>query len=184
MELIRDCTCCENHLLPGEEIEWKSRPGTFPLLTKDSKGSLLLRWILCAAILVAITVLYAIVAQNKGVAFNYIVELILVIAAVYISITPILDWKKLQKKTCYYVTNKRIILMSGSNLYALNRAGINMKWVPADDDSVHILFGACQNKPSGTWRRYAIAPDPQDFAGFVFYGVQVEKDRLKELLSV
>ena len=181
MKVIRECACCENHLLPEEEILWKSRPGTFPLVTKES--GLLLRWIICAIALIGVTVAYAVAARHTGAPFHVFVVLIVAVALAYIAIVPILDWRNLQNKTHYYVTNKRIILMSGKTLYALNRTGLNMKCIEADD-SIHVLFGSGITRPAHSWRRYTVAPDPQSDPGFVFYGVSVGKDRLKEILSL
>ena len=181
MEFIRDCICCENHLLPDEEIVWKSRPGTFPLITKES--GLLMRWIICAVLLVGLTAAYIAAAQRTSAPFHVFVVLIIFVALAYIAIVPILDWKSLLNKTHYYVTNKRVILLSGKNLYALCRTGLNMKCVEADG-GVHILFGSGVTRPAHSWRRYTVAPDPQSDPGFVFYGVSVGKDRLKEILSL
>ena len=181
MEFIRDCNRCEDHLLPDEEIVWKSRPGVFPLVTKES--GLLARWIICAVALVALTVAYLIAVQRTGAPFHIFVVLIIAVALAYIAIVPIQDWKRLQKKTHYYVTSKRVILMSGKNLYALNRTGLIMKCVEADG-GIHVLFGACVTRPARSWRRYTVIPDPQSDPGFVFYCVSEGKDRLKEILSL
>lgn len=181
MEFIRDCSCCEKHLLPDEEIVWKSRPGSFPLVTKES--GLLARWIICAVLLVALTAAYIIAARQTGAPFHVFVVLIIVVALAYIAIVPIQDWKSLQNKTYYYVTNKRVILMSGKNLYALSRTGLITKCVEADS-GIHVLFGSGTTRPARSWRRYTVVPDPQSDPGFVFYGVAEGKDRLKEILSL
>lgn len=188
MEVYRECKIYEEILLPEEEVEWQGKPGTFPVLASECKTALLVRWIVCAALFVVLTVLYAVAASHVGAPFYILVELAIFVALAYISIIPIQDWKNIQKKAHYYVTNKRVILAVGKSLYALNRSGINTKCIPAEGDSVHISFGSCADKAGRTYRRYTVMPEIDDDDpsknGFVFYGVHVGKDRLKDLLSV
>ena len=188
MEVYRDCKSYEEILLPQEEVEWQGKPAAFPLLTQENKTALLTRWIGCAVLFVALTILYTVLASSLGAPFYPLVVLVLFIALGYFSIIPFQDRKTIQKKGHYYVTNKRVILAVGRNLYALNRSGINTQYIPAEGDSAHILFGSCVSKASRTYRRYAVMPEIDDDDpsknGFVFYGVKVGKDRLKELLSV
>lgn len=188
MEVYRDCKSYEEVLLPEEEVVWQGKPANLPILSKETKTALVLRWIGCAAAFVILTILYAVAAQNVGASFNILVVLAFVVVFGYSAVIPFTDHKSLQKKVFYYVTNKRVILMSGKDIYALNRAGINTKVVEGDCDSVHILFGSCVKKTGRQFRRYTVLPevdgsDPSK-NGFVFYGVSVGKDRLKNLLSV
>ena len=126
---------------------------------------------------------YYIAVQRTGAPFHTFVVLIIAAGLAYISLVPVLDWKSLQSKTHYYVTNKRVILLSNKNLYALCRAGLNMKCIETDA-GLHILFGASITKSARSWRRYTVVPDPQSAPGFVFYGIDVGKDRLKDILSL
>lgn len=188
MEVYRECKIYEEILLPEEEVEWQGKPETLPLLTSECKTAVLVRWIVCAALFVVLTILYAVLASNAGAPFHLVVVLVLFVALAYISIIPIQDRNNIHKKVHYYVTNKRVILAVGKSLYALNRNGINTKCIPSDCDCVHISFGSCADKAGRTYRRYTVMPEIDDDDpsknGFVFYGVKVGKDRLKDLLSV
>lgn len=188
MEVYRECQNYNEVLLPEEKIEWQGTPEAFPLLTKENKTALLIRWISCAVLFVGTSILYAFLAARVDAPFNPLVVIVIFIALAYISIIPFQDWKNIQKKVCYYVTNKRVILSTGKNLYALSRSGINVKCLPAEGDCVHILFGSCVNKAGQSYRRYAVMPEVDDDdpskSGFVFYCVNADKEKLKDFLSV
>lgn len=186
MEIKRGFESLDKALLPDERVEWKGRPAPFPLLTEESRNSIVLQWILCAVACVAITAVYAAVAINAQVGINPIMELIIVAACVFVAVTPIRDRYEVQKKVSYYVTNKRVILVSGDNFYALNRSGIKVEARKGAGGTINLLFGSCVGMAPHKWRRAASLPeiDDEDLSknGFVFYNIQQDKAYLERLL--
>lgn len=184
MEITRDCQNFKRTLLPDETVVWSGRSQKTPLLAPEVKAGLLVRWIACAVIFAALIVLYTVFANLAGTEFNALVVLVLVVAFGCIALVPVKDWNTIQKKAYYYVTNKRVILVSGSTVYALNRNGINTKTVHAEEGAVHVLFGSCVDIAAKKYRRFTALPEAGDNdSGFVFYAVQEGKSELENLLS-
>lgn len=188
MEVTRECRNYEKTLLPDETVVWSGRPQKTPLLSSEVKTNLLVRWIVCAVLFAALTVLYTVFARLAGTEFNAIVVLVLVVAFGCIALVPVKDWNTIQKKAHYYVTNKRVILVSGSTVYAISRNGINTEIVHAEGDAVHVLFGSCVGIAARKYRRFTALPETDDNnhskSGFVFYAVREGKSELENLLSV
>ena len=188
MEITRDCKSYEDALLPDEQVEWAGAPERLPLLTSENKRPVLLRWICCAFVFVALTAAYTGLMLHAQARFNVVVELVLFAACAFAAYLPVQDWLELQKKTRYYVTNKRVILAVGKNVYALNRSGIKAECKRAEGGAVHILWGSCVGMPARKYRRAAVMPlmDDADLSqnGFVFYHVKEGKAELEALFSV
>lgn len=186
MEVKRGCEGYEKVLLPDEQVEWKGRPEPFRLLTEETKRSVLLQWVLCAVVCVALSVLYIAAVANSEAHFSIIVELVIIAACAFVAFTPIRDKIEVQKKAGYYVTNKRVILTVGDNFYALNRGGIKVERRRTGDGNLNVLFGSCVGMPDRKCRRAAILPeiDDEDLGknGFVFYNVKQDADLLERLL--
>lgn len=188
MEVTRECKNYEEALLPDEQVQWTGKAEDFPLLTKENRGWVLLRWICSGVILVALTVLYAAAAVCGVATFNIFAELLVIAACGYVSYIPVGDWIKIRKNVRYYVTNKRVILTTGKTVYALNRSGIKAECKSAEGGAVHILFGSCVGMSSRKYRRATVLPEVEDADlsknGFVFYNVKEGRAGLEKLLSI
>ena len=188
MEITRECKDYRTVLLRDEQVEWEGRSGSFPLMTPENRANLIFRWIFCAALLVILSASYIAATVLIPTKFHVQVILILLVVFAYAGILPVLDWKNIQKKTRYVVTNKRVILASGKNVFALNRSGIHVECKKTAEGGVHILFGSCTKASTHKYRYRVIVPesDSSDLSknGFVFYNVVEGQDRLKELLSI
>lgn len=186
MEIKRGFNNLDKAWLPDEQVEWKGRPAPFPLMTEDSRKSILLQWVLCVVACVAVTAAYVAVAINAQVGIHPIVELVIIAACIFVAVTPLRDRYELQKKVSYYVTNKRVILVSGDNFYALNRNGIKVEVRKGAGGTINLLFGSCVKMPPHKWRRAASLPeiDDEDLSknGFVFYNIQQDKSYLERLM--
>lgn len=188
MEITRECKDYRSILLPDEQVEWEGRSGSIPLVTKENRASLTARWILFAAALVILSAAYIAAAVLIPAKFHVLVIVIFLAMFAYGGILPILDWKNIQKNARYAVTNKRVILSTGKNVFALNRSGIHVECRNGADGGIHILFGSCTKMPAHKYRYGVIMPESDDSDlsrnGFVFYNVTENKDKLKELLSL
>lgn len=188
MEIIRECKDYRSILLPDEQVEWEGRSGSIPLVTNENRTSLTVRWIMFAAALVILSAAYIAAAVLIPTKFHAIVIVILLAMFAYGGILPVLDWKNIQKKARYVVTNKRVILSTGKNVFALNRNGIHVECRSSEAGGVHILFGSCTKMNAHKYRYGVIMPETDDSDlsknGFVFYNVTDGKDKLKKLLSL
>ena len=173
-------------LMADEQILWKGGCEPFPLVTPLNKKSLLVRWVLCAALFVILSVAYVLLSLRTA-GFSIVVELVLLVIFAYVAGVPLLDHNKLVKKCGYYVTDKRIISAVGySEVFPISRAGLKLRAVPAENGCVHLLFGAATELPEKKLPLNAIAPIKSEkgegVVGLVFFNVK-DTPALHELLN-
>lgn len=166
-------------LKDDETVLWTGRPEPFKLVNETNKKSLTLRWIICGALFVLLTVLYTVFTVGSPAGFKPAVVIVLVIIFGYLMLAPVLDHNKAQKKCQYIVTDKRVLSAIGDNaVYAVGRAGLKLKAVPAEAGCVHLLFGAAADKLSASkYMVKALVPikaegGGDEIVGLVFYNVK------------
>lgn len=165
-------------LLEGEEAQWLGRPERFSLLSKDYKGSLILRWIIAAVVLAALIIAYSVWVAGSAAKFNTILVLIIVLACVYIFvIIPVMDRFTLMNRTFFCVTNKRVLVfVSDRAPISLNRAGLNFSIINGENGCSHIAFGAAAKMRSHRLRIGTITPPTSEKGdtpiGAVFYNIK------------
>jgi len=171
-------------LRPEEEVQWAGSCQPFPLVCAENKAPMIIRWILSALVAAALSIVYAVWIGNSGGQYNVIVELIILVACVYVAVLmPVLDRRTLMRDAAYFVTNKRVIVLMGDRpAIALNRAGLNMKVVDGPNGCSHVLLGAAINIKPRKYRITTILPpaDKEGIAptGAVFY--QIKKGSLPD----
>lgn len=184
MDITRDCKDYKNTLLPDEHVIWSGKPDNVPLLSEENRKALPTRWIACAVAFVALTAAYIVLLAQSGRSFSFLVELLLLVACGWIAYIPVMDWNDLRRKTSYYVTNKRVILVVGKNVYALNRAGIKVSCEQTKDGVTHILWGASENILPRRYRRLTVIPDTLDENPcLIFYHVNESAAKLQDLTA-
>lgn len=182
MDITRDCTDYKKTLLPDEKVIWSGKPDGVPLLTAENRKSLILRWIACAVAFVVLTAAYVALLLINAKSFSFIVEAVFLIACAWIAYMPVVDWNDLRHKTSYYITNKRVILVVGKSVYALNRTGIKVTIKDTPDGVTHILWGAGDNIPPHRYRRLTVIPDALDENPcLIFYYVRESAENLRYL---
>lgn len=175
-------------LMDQEEVQWLGRPEPFPLLSKDYKGNLILRWIIVAAVLVAIIVAYTVWAVLTGTSYSTVLVIVLILACIYIfAIIPYMDRFSLMKRTFFCVTNKRVLVfVSDRAPTLLNRAGLKYSLISAENGCTHVAFGAATKMKPHRLRVGTITPPTDDTAknavGAVFYNIK-NAEELTNLLS-
>ena len=180
---IADLTSQEQYrlsrqLMEGEEAQWMGRPEPFSLLSKDYKGSLILRWIVAAVVLTGLIVAYSIWAIQAQAKYNIILVAVLVLACIYIFVViPLMDRFSLMKRTFFCVTNKRILVfVSDRAPTTLNRSGLKLSLVNAENGCAHIAFGSATKLKPYRLRIGTITPPTDDSGnvttGAVFYNIK------------
>lgn len=175
-------------LLEQENVQWLSRPEPFPLLSKDYKGSLILRWIIAAAVLAALIIAYTVWSIQSGSEYNLLLVLIAILACIYIFVViPYMDRFSLMKRTFFCVTNKRVLVfVSDRTPTMLNRTGLKYNLVAAENGCTHVAFGTAAAMKPYRLRVGTITPPADDTTknavGAVFYNIK-GVDELSNILS-
>lgn len=165
------------NLQADETVLWDSRPEAFPLKNEANKKSLLMRWVICAALFAVLTAAYTIYSLRIPAGFKPVVVIILALVFGYLMLTPVLDRNKVQKKCRYLVTDKRAIVAVGDNgFHAVSRAGLKVDAIPAENGCVHLLLGAAADTPEKKYLTRTFVPvkaeGTEDVTGIVFYNVK------------
>lgn len=175
-------------LMEQEEVQWLGRPEPFPLLSKDYKGSLILRWIIVAAVLAVLIIAYIVWAVQSGTEYSLLLVIIAILACIYIFvIIPCMDRFSLMKRAFFCVTNKRVmVFVSDRTPTLLNRTGLKYNLVAAENGCTHVAFGAASVMKHHRLRVGTITPPTDDTAknavGAVFYNIKDAED-LANILS-
>ena len=175
-------------LMDQEEVQWLGRPEPFSLLSKDYKGSLILRWVIVTVVLAAMIIAYTVWAIQTGASYSTMLVVILVLACIYIFvIIPYMDRFSLMKRTFFCVTNKRVmVFVSDRTPTLLNRAGLKHNLISAENGCAHIAFGTATSIKPHRLRVSTITPPTDDTAknavGAVFYNIK-NAEELTNLLS-
>jgi len=163
-------------LLKDETVLWVGRPEPFPLTNKSNKMALMLRWIVCAVLLVALSAGYVVYSMGIPAGFKPSVIVVFVVVFGFIMLSPVFDHNKVIKKCLYIVTDKRVIVaVSDTGFHAVGRAGLKVNALPAENGCVHLLFGAAVDTPAKKLITRAIVPvkaDDGEVSGIMFCNVK------------
>ena len=171
-------TKAREELKEDETVLWAGRPEPFPLKNGSNKNGLMLRWVICGALFVILTVLYAVWSAGSAAGFKPAVVAVLVIVFGYLMLVPVLDRNKVLKKCQFIVTDKRVLTaVSDSAVFALGRAGLKVSAVPAGAGCVHLLLGAAGKLPEKKYLVKTFAPvkaegGSDETVGMVLYNVK------------
>ena len=167
-----------HQLMEGEELQWLGRPEPFPLLSKDYKGILILRWSVVAVVLAGLILLYSIWAIQTQAKYSMILLAVLILACIYIFVVmPLMDRLTLMKRTFFCITSKRALVFVNERApIALNRAGLKLKLTNAENGCFHIALGAATRIKPYRLRSSTITPPTDDrgniTTGAVFYSIK------------
>ena len=181
-------TKTREELNEGESVLWAGRPAPFPLKNGSNKKGLTLRWIICGALFVILTALYAVWSPGSAAGFKPAVIAVLVIVFGYLMLVPVFDRNKVLKKCQFIVTDKRVLTaVSDSAVFALGRAGLKVSAVPAGNGCVHLLLGAAGKLKEKKYLIRTFAPvkaenGGEEIVGLVFYNVE-DTQELRELFG-
>ena len=180
-------TKVKENILADETVLWAGRPEPFPVKNEANKKSLTLRWLVCGALLVILTVAYVIYSMGIPAGFKPGVVIVLVAVFGYMMLMPILDHNKVQKKCQYIVTDKRVLTAVGDNaVHAISRNGLAVNAVPAQNGCLHLLLGAAGDLPESKYLTRTFSPvkgeDGEETKGLVLYNVK-DTQQLREFFN-
>lgn len=108
-----------------EEVQWMGQPEKIPLLAGKAGKGILIRWIVCAALAVILTVVYwAYCNGHDGTEFSLIMLLFTIGIPVAIAWGPIGENAKLSKLH-YVITDERVIMYHGDIHFSMDRSRID-----------------------------------------------------------
>lgn len=171
-------------LLPEEELQWAGHSEAFPLVSKENKNGLMVRWLIAIVCAVVLSVIYAVWVSHSDRTYNILVELVILIAVAYFGfVVSVLDRRTLMNRALYCITNKRVLVFVADRpAIALNRAGLNSRCVSAEDGCIHILFGAAIDVNPRKYRITTIVSQTdksgENSIGAIFYNIK--KDDIPE----
>lgn len=174
----RDSDQLKSLLLPGEEIQWRGTSEPFPLVVPENKARLIFRWILCAVLMIALSVIYPLWTRHIQGEYLAGVNVIIVLLFTYVGFfMPIIDRRTILRRTIYYVTSKRVITVVGDKSpYVLNRTGLKAEFIDSGNGCIHGLFGSAVGTKPGKCRLATLAPKTDDTGdlptGVVFYNIR------------
>ena len=99
------------YLRKGENVLWESAPESFPLFEGRMKLRILGEWIV--TILFAVWLFYV---ERGQPGFGTGVKTLVVLVAAAIILSPVVEYKSLQKQA-YYLTDQRAILFTGDKTF-------------------------------------------------------------------
>ena len=99
------------YLRKGESVLWESAPESFPLLEGRMKLRILGEWIV--TVLFAVWLFYV---ERDQPGFGSGVKVLVVLVAAAIILSPVVEYKSLQKQM-YFLTDQRAILFTGDKTF-------------------------------------------------------------------
>lgn len=109
------------YLREDERVCWQGRPEPFPLLEGGSKTRILITWIVTAAAVCGFLAWYFNVYPKRNVGFLGL----MLLAAVMVVISPVLERRSLQGQT-YWITDQRVIVQTrDKTFHYMNLDGID-----------------------------------------------------------
>ena len=180
-------TKVKENILADETVLWAGRPEPFPAKNEANKKSLTMRWLICGALFVVLTVAYVLYSLSIPAGFKPAVVIVLVVVFGYLMLAPVLDHNKVQKKCLYIVTDQRVLTAVGdSAVHAMSRAGLAVNAVPAKNGCVHLLLGTAGDLPQAKYLSKAItalrANSSEEDDGLVLYNVK-DTQQLREFFN-
>lgn len=171
----------ETNLLEGEEILWSGKSAPFPLLEKPYKITIISTWVICGVLLFGLSVFYL----SYAIPVEESLKKILIVLSVLLGIPllvaarPLMDYRILQRKACYAVTNYRVITAYSDKFYSLPLAeDMPLRVDRSTDTTGTILLGDASKHPERHGRMACVCGIREDsgntsvISGFSFYNVE------------
>lgn len=162
---------------PDETVLWVGQSESFPLMNKDSKTSLLIRFIICGILLIAFTLGYALYCKYSGTEFSAIACIIGVAILAFLVWAPFGDRRTVLRSSKYVLTDKKAIQVGkNDSLFVMHRDNSGIKLEPMENGCVTVLLGSAMKLPRKKWVSASAIPihadDGNGIAGMVFYNVK------------
>lgn len=167
-----------------EQILWQSKTGQFSLLSGFYRSVILRQWLISTVVILGLIGAY--VANVEEISTKVIGFLLLIL--VFLLVSPITEWKKLQGQQ-YILTNQRAILVKGGHRF------FSMPFQNIDDaqlvqitpnENCLILGSKMTAEPKRRLRFWAANPREDvnggGICGLVFYAIQ-DANRALQLVS-
>lgn len=175
-------------LEPGEELLWIGSPEKFDTMDKTNGGAIKLGTVIKAVVFGALTALYIMAVSKNGAGVKSGIIILFALLAAYSIGNPFLTVNKLQKKTGYAITDRRLIAV-GSDVKGVEYSAVKSAVIKADEDGHSTLL--CGNDgmklKASKWRNAAVGPftvdsDSGECSSLVFYALP-EAQKVEELLK-
>lgn len=160
-------------LAEGEKPVWVGRPVEFGLTDGGMKTPVMLRIVICAVLAVALLAAYIAVYAGTEVFQPLMIVVILAVFG-FFALRPAMDRSNLIKRTVYCITDKRVILGAGNDVFDISRSGLKTRIVDAGNGNVHVALGKCVETAENKYRVASLAPQRGKgdmVTGFVMYNV-------------
>ena len=175
-----------NLLAEDEKLLWTGRPEPFEVLDKTNKTSILTGLVIKVLVIVGCLLLYY--TTREGGDSKPIVPIMLLAIGAFAVLNPFLIARRLQKKTIYGLTDRRV-LRAGSSDESVPYERMKNAVLRTDADGhTSLLCGPrTQHLKPRQWRAEADAafingPDDPEAVRVILYAIPVDKE-LKALLK-
>ncbi len=127
-------------LKSNEEIQWMGQPEKTPLLAGKAGKGILIRWLICAVLAAALTVVYWLYCDgHDGTEFSPIMLVFTIGIPLAIAWGPIGENNKLTKLH-YVITDQRIIMYHGDINFSMERSRVDEIRVRTLDNGNSALY--------------------------------------------
>ena len=166
------------YLKGNEELLWNGKGKADALINAGNKTKLMIRWIACAIVGLGFTAFYLPYAiGHQFPTNNTIISVGVVVAlALVIAYGPIQEWKILNGKMNYLLTNRRVMSIKDGNVHEFAVDAETPCRAEKLDNGTYVVFigeAACRTKLSQarTNAMIGIKDDANQVIGMVLYGV-------------
>lgn len=171
------------YLKGNEELLWNGKGKADPLVNATNKTKLMIRWIVCAVIGIGFAAFYLPYAFSHGFPTNNtIISVGVVLAlALVIAYGPIQEWRTLNGKVSYLLTNRRVLTIQDGNVREMTVDAQTPCRAERLDNNTYVVYigeAACRSKSSQARANalMGIKDDANQMTGMVFYGVSNAED--------
>jgi len=157
-----------NQLAPDEKIVWAGKPHPFSAKSGGYAKRLTTRAIICAIAAVVLVAAYIIAAKATSSNVGAVGIILGILIPGYIALSPYLDARRLQNKSQYAVSSRRLFVMPDEkHLYTMDLNEIsNIQYVGAEGGCGHVVVSTdpAQSTDALKLRKLAISPKLPDDA--------------------
>ena len=167
----------------GEFIQWTGKAVPFELINNENKNGFILRWVLCAAVAVAMVAAYLASVIPREVDVQPVVILALVFLPILTAVRPALDKRTILNKFIFAVTNRRAIIFNGQDVHSFMALDKAVKaTVTTNNHGVgNVLLGKAADIPKRKLLEATVVPirceeNRNNIVGMVFYNIPEAKE--------
>ncbi|WP_434311679.1 hypothetical protein [Hominifimenecus sp. rT4P-3] len=171
------------YLKGNEELLWNGKGKSDPLVNATNKTKLMIRWIVCAVIGIGFTAFYLPYAFSHSFPTNNTIISVAVVLALVLVIAygPIQEWRTLNGKVSYLLTNRRVLAIQDGNVREMAvdaETPCRAERLGNNTYVVYIGEAACSSKSSQARSNalMGIKDDANQMTGMIFYGVSNAED--------